>query len=81
MDPSWELENKVEKIAYTVRSPRGSVHFVAEGYGNLAGDRQNFMDYSRRFSKTQRGERCPVLLDCQWGLSASFPFLTLKLAS
>lgn len=34
MDPSWELENKVEKIAYTVHSPRGSVNFIAEGYGN-----------------------------------------------
>lgn len=79
MDPSWELKNKVEKIAYIVHSPRGSVHFVAEGYGNLAGDRQNFIDYSRTFSKTQRRESHPVLFDCQWGLSASFPFVTLKL--
>lgn len=80
MDPSWELENKVEKIAYTVHSPRGSVHFIAEGYGNLSGDWENFIDYSRKFSKAQRGERCPVLLDYQWGLSPSFTFVTLKLA-
>lgn len=39
MDPSRKLENKVEKIAYTVCSPRGAVRFVAKGYGNLAGDR------------------------------------------
>jgi len=74
------LKIKLKKIAYTVHSPRGSVCFVAESYGNLAGGRQNFTDCSKRFSKTQRGERCPLLLGCQWELSASFPFVTLKLA-
>lgn len=46
------------------------MHFAVEGYGNVAGDRQNFIGYSWRFSEAQRGERYPVLLDCQQGLSA-----------
>jgi len=45
------------------------VHFAAEGYGNLAGDRQNFIGYSWRFSQAQRGEMYPVLLDSQQVLS------------